>query len=49
MTQNNTITLEEFAETLIFPVGQPNDAYAQYFSGRSWLPPLTGEQYGQLS
>lgn len=44
MTQNNPVTLEEFAETLIFPVGQPNDAYAQYFSGRSWLAPLTGEQ-----
>ncbi|MCD7899593.1 MAG: cupin domain-containing protein [Bacteroides sp.] len=24
-----------------FPVGDPNTAYAQYFSGRSWLAPLT--------
>lgn len=24
----------------LFPKGEPNDAYAQYFSGRSWLAPL---------
>ncbi|MCD8031548.1 MAG: cupin domain-containing protein [Bacteroides sp.] len=24
-----------------FPVGEPNTGYAQYFSGRSWLAPLT--------
>lgn len=26
----------------IFPLGDPNDAYAQYFSGQSYLAPLTG-------
>lgn len=36
--------LAVFAATLMFPVGEPNDAYAQYFSGRSWLAPLTNEQ-----
>ncbi|WP_130864685.1 cupin domain-containing protein [Acidipropionibacterium timonense] len=25
-----------------FPTGEPNDGYAQYFSGRSWRAPLTG-------
>lgn len=39
-----TQTLEEYAKTLMFPVGQPNDAYAQYFSGRSWLAPVSPEQ-----
>lgn len=24
-----------------FPTGEPNDGYAEYFSGRSWLAPLT--------
>ncbi len=24
-----------------FPTGTPNDGYARYFSGRSWLAPLT--------
>lgn len=37
-------TLDQFAATLMFPVGEPNDAYAQYFSGRSWLAPLTTAQ-----
>lgn len=41
---NKLVAFKEFTDTLIFPVGQPNDAYAQYFSGRSWLAPLTAEQ-----
>lgn len=35
---------EDYAKTLIFPVSEPNDAYAQYFTGRSWLAPLSSEQ-----
>lgn len=27
--------LAAFAATLMFPMGKPNDAYAQYFSGKS--------------
>lgn len=30
----------------IFPMGKPNDAYAQYFIGRSWLAPLGDPQLG---
>ncbi len=26
----------------IFPLGEPNDAYAQYFTGNSYLAPLAG-------
>lgn len=29
-----------------FALGQPNDAYAQYFSGQSYLNPLSTEQVG---
>ena len=29
---------------LPFPVGKPNDAFAQYFVGKSYLAPLTMEQ-----
>jgi 4-carboxymuconolactone decarboxylase len=29
-----------------FPMGDPNDAYAQYFVGRSWLAPLGDPQLG---
>ncbi|PKU92583.1 carboxymuconolactone decarboxylase [Bifidobacterium pseudolongum subsp. globosum] len=34
----------EYANSLMFPVGEPNSAYAQYFTGHSWLAPLTNEQ-----
>lgn len=41
---NDQVTLEEYAQTIDFPVGDPNDAYAQYFSGRSWLAPVSSDQ-----
>ena len=31
---------------MVFPIGAPNDAYAQYFVGRSYLAPLSGSQVG---
>lgn len=36
--------LTRFSREMIFPVGQPNDAYAQYFTGRSYLAPISTEQ-----
>lgn len=36
--------LAKFQQTMIFPVGQPNDAYAKYFSGRSWLAQVSTDQ-----
>lgn len=35
-------TLEEYAKTIDYPVGEPNNAYAQYFDGKSWLAPVAG-------
>ena len=32
---------EEFDTTNVFGIGNPNDAYAQYFDGQSYLNPLT--------
>lgn len=32
---------KQFESKNIFGLGQPNDAYAQYFSGKSFLNPLT--------
>ena len=29
---------------MVFPIGQPNDAYAQYFIGQSYLAPLSTSQ-----
>lgn len=33
-----------FQREMIFPVGEPNTAYAQYFTGNSYLAPLSTEQ-----
>ena len=30
--------------SIIFPIGEPNDAYAQYFTGQSYLASITDEQ-----
>lgn len=35
--------LEAYARTILFPVGKPNDAYARYFVGQSYLAPLVTE------
>ena len=34
------------AKQMVFPIGAPNDAYAQYFVGQSYLAPLSTEQVG---
>lgn len=36
----------EHANRMIFPIGTPNDAFAQYFSGQSYLAPISTEQVG---
>ena len=35
-------SLDAYAQSIIFPVGKPNDAYAKYFIGQSYLNALTG-------
>ena len=35
---------ERFQQEIIFPIGAPNDAFAQYFTGRSYLAPVSAEQ-----
>ena len=35
-----------YEKTLLFPVGMPNDAYAQYFVGQSYLAPLSTDGVG---
>lgn len=39
-----TTTKEEFQKQMIFPIGNPNDAFAKYFIGQSYLAPLSNEQ-----
>lgn len=35
---------DEFQRSIIFPIGQPNDAFAKYFIGQSYLAPISTEQ-----
>lgn len=37
---------DEYQKTIMFPIGKPNDAYAQYFVGQSYLAPVSGKQFG---
>ena len=38
--------LRAHAKSMIFPVGEPNDAFAKYFSGKSYLAPISLNQIG---
>ena len=40
---NATASLDAYAQTIIFPVGKPNDAYAKYFIGQSYTAPIVTE------
>lgn len=35
---------ERFQQQMIFPIGEPNSAYAQYFTGNSYLAPISNSQ-----
>lgn len=35
---------EKYQNTIFFPIGQPNDAFAKYFVGQSYLAPVSIEQ-----
>ena len=35
---------EKYQSSIFFPIGAPNDAFAEYFIGRSYLAPVSTEQ-----
>lgn len=39
-------TKAKHAASMVFPIGNPNDGFAQYFSGKSFLAPVSKEQVG---
>ena len=43
-TQSAADARTEHQNRMIFPIGQPNDGYARYFSGQSYLAPLSTNQ-----
>ncbi len=34
------------AASMVFPIGKPNDGFAEYFTGRSYLAPVSVSQVG---
>ncbi len=46
MEIKQTAGREAHAAEMVFPIGAPNDAYAQYFIGQSYLAPLSTDQVG---
>ncbi len=37
---------DKYQNTILFPIGTPNDAFAKYFIGQSYLAPISKEQVG---
>lgn len=35
---------DQYQNSMLFPIGAPNDSYAQYFVGQSYLAPISTEQ-----
>lgn len=35
---------DKYAQTIMFPIGIPNDAYAKYFIGQSYIAPISTNQ-----
>lgn len=44
--ENSDDAKKNHARSMLFPIGQPNDAFAQYFIGQSYLAPISNEQVG---
>ena len=42
--QEEITAKDQYQDTIMFPVGAPNDGFAQYFVGQSYLAPLSMEQ-----
>lgn len=38
--------MKQHAASMVFSIGNPNDGFAQYFSGKSYLAPVSKEQVG---
>jgi len=41
---SETTEMEKYQASLFFPIGEPNNAYARYFSGKSFLAQVSGSQ-----
>lgn len=41
---STAVSKDEYAKTIMFPIGEPNTAYSKYFIGQSYLAPVSDEQ-----
>ena len=37
---------DKYQNTILFPIGAPNDGFARYFTGQSYIAPVSGSQVG---
>lgn len=44
--KNEDNTIENHASSMIFPIGELNDSFAEYFSGKSFIAPVSKDQVG---
>ena len=44
--ENEDEAIKKHASSMIFPIGEPNDSFAPYFIGKSYLAPISTEQVG---
>lgn len=43
---DNSDAKARHANEMVFPIGEPNDGFAKYFTGQSYLAPISTEQVG---
>lgn len=48
-TAGRNDAMAKHAASMVFPIGNPNDGFAQYFNGKSFLAPISKEQVGILN
>ncbi|MGM9993933.1 MAG: carboxymuconolactone decarboxylase family protein [Candidatus Avigastranaerophilus sp.] len=41
---STAVSKDEYAKTIMFPIGEPNTSYSKYFIGQSYLAPVSDEQ-----
>ena len=41
--------MQAHQNTMVFPIGAPNDGFAQYFSGKSYLAPVSTDQVNMFN
>ncbi len=44
--ENAETEKDKYQNTILFPIGAPNDGFAQYFTGQSYIAPVSVEQVG---